>query len=70
VEEHPSGTKARNHLPANVARLNSLLKKPVRCGKSSETKVAGAEAHIHSADFIGPTEVVPLLQSPFDWLFQ
>jgi hypothetical protein len=33
-------------------------------------KVAGAKAHTHFAGSIGPTEVVPLLQNPFDGVFQ
>jgi hypothetical protein len=65
------GAKARRDFFALFsARLNSLLKKPAKCANSSETKIAGAEAHTHFADFIGPTEVVPLLQSPFDAVFQ
>jgi hypothetical protein len=32
--------------------------------------MAGAEAHTQFAGLIGPTEVVPLLQSLFDGVFQ
>jgi hypothetical protein len=33
-------------------------------------EIAGAEVRAHFADFVGPAEAVPLLQSPFDGVFQ
>jgi len=69
-EENRAGAKAHVNLAALTARLNSLLKKSARWAKSSETKIAGAEAHTDFADFIGPAKAVPLLQSPFGGVFQ